>query len=83
MWFGNLVTVKWWNDIWLNEGFAKYAEFQILSQLRPKYNCWQKYNKTSFKLAITLDSKKEITHPVQLDVPTADKLIDIFDTITY
>jgi aminopeptidase N len=43
MWFGNLVTMRWWDDIWLNEGFARYAEHHILSVLRPEYKVWDKY----------------------------------------
>jgi aminopeptidase N len=37
MWFGNLVTNVWWDDVWLNEGFARYAEHHILDYLRPEY----------------------------------------------
>ena len=42
-WFGNFVTTAWWNDIWLNEGFARYAEHHILDTLRPEFNSNDKY----------------------------------------
>ena len=83
MWFGNVVTMVWWDDIWLNEGFARYAEHHILHELRPAYKCWDKYNSKVFEVAIKADSKPELTHPVQLVVPSADQLQDIFDTISY
>jgi len=82
MWFGNLVTPKWWDDIWLNEGFARFAEHHILAELRPEYRTWDKYDMQVFAMAIMVDSRPT-THAVQLEVPSADKLMDIFDTISY
>jgi aminopeptidase N len=72
MWFGNLVTMRWWDDIWLNEGFARFAEHQILSELRPEYNSWEKYHHKVFKVAIEADKVLQRTHPVILEVPDAD-----------
>ena len=83
MWFGNLVTMRWWDDIWLNEGFARYCEHHILSELRPEFRSWDKYMYAVYKVAIDADSVLAETHPVHLEVPEAGRLSDIFDTISY
>lgn len=83
MWFGNLVTMIWWDDIWLNEGFARYAEHHILAELRPEYQCWDKYNSKVFNVALDADRHYHMTHAVQLKCPSADNLMDIFDNISY
>ena len=83
MWFGNLVTMKWWDDIWLNEGFARFAEHHILSQIRPEFLMWEKYNHKVFKVSIEADKMLSKTHPVLFEVLDVDKLQHIFDTISY
>ncbi len=57
MWFGNLVTMEWWDDIWLNEGFARHAEHYILGKLRPEFNIWAKYIKLVHEAAHISDKE--------------------------
>jgi aminopeptidase N len=83
MWFGNLVTMEWWDDIWLNEGFARYAEHHILSTLRPEFRSWDKYLQQVFLVALNADMRVCKTHPVKVHVPAPDMLMSIFDTISY
>lgn len=64
MWFGNLVTMNWWDDIWLNEGFARFAEHHILHELRPQFSCWDKYLWDVRRTAIYVDRVAIHTHPV-------------------
>lgn len=83
MWFGNLVTMRWWDDLWLNEGFANYIENYILDKLRPEFGLWSKYLKQVQDVAFVCDMTLERTHPVRLQVPSPDKLSSIFDIISY
>jgi aminopeptidase N len=83
MWFGNLVTMEWWDDLWLNEGFARYCEHDILNQLRPEFNIWAKYLYQVHNAAITCDWHLDSTHPIRLPVPEPDQLQSIFDGISY
>ena len=83
MWFGNHVTMDWWDDIWLNEGFARFSEHHILATLRPHFRPWNKYLYQVFKEAMEVDWKFKTTHPVQVEVPDPNQLMDIFDKISY
>jgi aminopeptidase N len=82
MWFGNLVTMDWWSDIWLNEGFARFCEFECLHSLYPKANYGDFFIRDVFSSAIKADSKHS-THPIEMEIPDPEKLEEIFDTISY
>lgn len=83
MWFGNLVTMEWWDDLWLNEGFARFMEHYILEKIRPEFRIMDKYLRQVHHLAIHSDRDLGNTHPVQVAVPEPDQLQSIFDTISY
>ena len=74
MWFGNLVTMEWWDDLWLNEGFARHAEHYILDKLRPDYKIWAKYLQQVLDTAFVCDHVLSKTHAVQLPVPEPAQL---------
>jgi len=82
MWFGNLVTMEWWDDIWLNEGFARFMEFQCLNKIKPELNLENNFIELIFSQALKIDEKPS-THPVIGECASPDDLHEIFDTISY
>jgi aminopeptidase N len=80
-WFGDLVTMAWWDDLWLNEGFARWMESYAADDLHPE---WQ----TGLQAARVAEQGKRAdslpsTHPVVQEVNTADQALQSFDEITY
>lgn len=82
MWFGNLVTMKWWNDLWLNEGFARFMEYLCINSIKPDYSILDDYILQILFSALEYD-QKETTHPVRSQITNPDKISEIFDTISY
>ena len=82
MWFGNLVTMEWWEDLWLNEGFARFMEHSAVAKFMPQYNIWEKFLEQVYELALTADSKSS-THPIQVHCTGPSQIRTIFDTISY
>ncbi len=83
MWFGNLVTMEWWDDIWLNEGFARIFEYLCLNSFEDeKMKYWDNFIELIYESAITADERIS-THPIKVHVPSAREIEDIFDVISY
>lgn len=81
-WFGNLVTMKWWDDLWLNEGFASWIEYLAVDYLFPEWQMWSQFIIDNFFPAQFLDSLKS-THPIQVKIDDPDEIRSIFDSISY
>ncbi|OIR58265.1 MAG: M1 family aminopeptidase [Amphiamblys sp. WSBS2006] len=81
-WFGNLVTMKWWSDLWLNEGFATWAGSMAVNELHPEWDVWVEFVVDDIGRGLSLDSMKS-THPVHVPVSDPDQVGEIFDAISY
>jgi aminopeptidase 2 len=81
-WFGNLVTMEWWDDLWLNEAMATYLGTYAANKLYPEWNLWQHFISSEYSYAMELDSLKS-SHPIHADVKSTNEIDDIFDAISY
>ena len=77
-WFGNLVTMKWWNNLWLNESFATLMEYIAVDALHPEWNIWMDFSTTESIMALRRDSIDGV-QPVQVDVNHPDEISTLFD----
>ena len=82
MWFGNLVTMRWWNDLWLNESFATYMSYMALVDATRFKSAWQVFNAGMKNWAYTQD-ERITTHPISGVVNDTDETFLNFDGITY
>ncbi|MSV26957.1 MAG: aminopeptidase [Nitrosarchaeum sp.] len=82
MWFGNLVTMKWWNDLWLNESFATFMATKFVDKFYPKWDLWNQFVEDAMNTAMGLDSLKN-THPIDVKVNSTSEIREIFDAISY
>ena len=81
MWFGDLVTMRWWNGIWLNEAFATFMELLTVDAFRPDWERWALFlrqRSTAFEVD-ALDSTRPIEYPVE----SPDDAAGMFDVLTY
>ncbi|XP_025417554.1 glutamyl aminopeptidase-like isoform X2 [Sipha flava] len=82
MWFGNLATMKWWNDLWLNEGFASYMQFKALNVVHPEWDIDTLFLIKSLQLVQKID-KQLSSHAIVENVSHPDQITEIFDSISY
>ena len=85
MWFGNLVTMKWWNDLWLNEGFATWAASLALEHLNKNLVNWDQntnFASTQVENGLIADCLKD-THQISVEVTNPDEIDQIFNEISY
>ncbi|KAI1357008.1 peptidase family M1-domain-containing protein [Xylaria sp. FL0043] len=81
-WFGNLVTMDWWEGLWLNEGFATLMSWLSCNHFYPEWKVWENYVADNLQSALGLDSLRS-SHPIEVPVKRASEVDQIFDAISY
>jgi puromycin-sensitive aminopeptidase len=81
MWYGDLVTMAWWDDLWLNEAFATWMAYQIVDDWKPEWKMWHGFEQGR-AAALSLDALAS-THPIYTVVRTPAEATANFDLITY
>ncbi len=80
-WFGNLVTMGWWDNLWLNEGFASWMQVKAAEHFFPRWRAWLNSNGQK-QSAMHLDARRT-SHPIQQPVANESEAMAVFDGITY
>jgi aminopeptidase N len=80
-WFGNIVTMAWWDNLWLNEGFASWMGTKATDHFNPEWNIWLRAN--AAKNFVMRSDARKTTHPIQQPVNNPTDAARIFDEITY
>ncbi|KAL9949467.1 hypothetical protein ACHAP9_001688 [Verticillium nonalfalfae] len=81
-WFGNLVTMDWWDELWLNEGFATWVGWLATDHLHPEWQVWPQFINEGMEMAFKLDSIRA-SHAIHVPVKDALDVNQIFDHISY
>ena len=82
MWFGDLVTMQWWDDLWLNESFAEWASYQSVSESTKYTEAWTEFNSLRKNWAYRVD-QLTTTHPIATEMEDLDAVRTNFDGISY
>ncbi|KAJ3295271.1 Aminopeptidase 2 mitochondrial [Borealophlyctis nickersoniae] len=81
-WFGNLVTMDWWSELWLNEGFATFVGWLAVDNLFPEWKVWSLFLLDDYARGKELDALRS-SHPIDVDVKNPAEITQIFDAISY
>lgn len=81
-WFGNLVTMEWWTHLWLNEGFATFAQHLCVDNLFPEFEIWKSFVISTLSGALKLDALHN-SHPIEVPINDPTEIDEIFDSISY
>ncbi|ADN49514.1 M1 family metallopeptidase [Vulcanisaeta distributa] len=81
-WFGNLVTMRWWDDLWLNESFATFMSYKAMDRLFPGWGVWYRFLADETVGSMLRDSLVS-THPVHVPISSEEEAFEIFDDISY
>ena len=81
-WFGDLVTMKWWNDLWLNESFATFMSYKMVNEMFPEWDTWGDFVILRTEAALRGDALVN-SHAIDVDVKDPDSVAQIFDEISY
>lgn len=81
-WFGDLVTMTWWDDLWLNESFATFMSYKAVNKLEPDYDMFADFLLDETAGALEGDSLVN-SHPIEVEVKHPDDISQIFDEISY
>ena len=82
MWFGDLVTMEWWDDLWLNESFASWMGTKSVDWLFPEWEMWTQFVNMDTNRALSLDGLKN-SHPIEQEVKNPAEVSQLFDAISY
>ena len=81
MWYGDLVTMAWWDDLWLNEAFATWMAYRVIDDWKPEWRMWHSFEHDR-SAALALDALVH-THPIYAKVRSVAEATENFDVITY
>ena len=82
MWFGDLVTMEWWDDLWLNESFASWMGDKAVDHLYPEWQMWTQFVSQDTNTALGLDGLRS-SHPIEATVNDPAEIRELFDAISY
>ena len=82
MWFGDLVTMKWWNDLWLNESFASWMGDKAVNEIFPEWEIWTEFVSSDTNRGLALDGLAN-SHPIEQKVNNPSEIEELFDAISY